>query len=675
MKKLVSNPRFLSRCIAVAGLALTAQTALAQLEEIIVTAQKRSQSVLEVPATMDVIQGEFLDRTSTMELDDLSRILPNVVIQEQAVSLPSFNIRGITDDTASISSTPRISVYQDGFDISKKTVSSAALYDVERVEVLKGPQPTLFGVAAANGALSIISNKPVDEFQAGGNVAVNSESGTEAQFMVNAPISDHVAFRVAGLYREQDGIIDNKACSENSYNPSGVIENQDGVLVSCDGGDLNGVSVAAFRASLRATYDKFEVIARISQENNDQPGISFKSGSIAPADGDTSPFSAAELGYGSELGIERDLTAYDITASYEFSDNLILEVDSYYKDVELTEAFDADGSGLRIQDAWFKNDATLNGSSARLVFNAGERFRGFVGASTSSDDSILPYTILVDPYVRGVFDAKKAELEALYPNIPLNQNVSTNASLADIEAVRAELVAVLFNADGTAISGPNGPSTEIRGPYVFEAEIDILSYVAEGTFDVTDQLSLTAGLRYIDEDRYARDYGFYEAKENFTATLPRLAVNYAYSDDLSLYFNYAQGRRSPVVNPNFGSPSVTKEETVDSFDVGFKYVGDRMSLFGAAFVYDYKDYQQSFTDAETLQSNTVTVGDSTMWGLEGTINYAFSDSLVLGASVGVLDAKFADETAARVEWLAVYQQTVGGGKLGAGPEPANVVSV
>ena len=133
------------------------------IEEITVTAQMREQSVMDVPVTMDVISSEFLERTNIMELDELSRVLPNVQIQEQAVSLPSFNIRGVTDDTSSVSSTPRISVYQDGFDISKKTVSSVSLYDIARVEVLKGPQPTLFGVAAANGAISIHSQLPTNE--------------------------------------------------------------------------------------------------------------------------------------------------------------------------------------------------------------------------------------------------------------------------------------------------------------------------------------------------------------------------------------------------------------------------------------------------------------------------------------------------------------------------------
>ena len=82
------------------------------IEEITVTAQMREQSVMDVPVTMDVIGSEFLERTNIMELDELSRILPNVQIQEQAVSLPSFNIRGVTDDVSSVSATPRICVFK-----------------------------------------------------------------------------------------------------------------------------------------------------------------------------------------------------------------------------------------------------------------------------------------------------------------------------------------------------------------------------------------------------------------------------------------------------------------------------------------------------------------------------------------------------------------------------------
>ncbi|MDP4768662.1 MAG: hypothetical protein NWR63_03350 [OM182 bacterium] len=90
-----------------------AQSDEAVIEQITVTAQQREQSILDVPVIMDVIQGEFLDRTNTTELDDLSRFLPNVVIQEQGVSLPSFNIRGITDDSASVLDHRRVGEVHD----------------------------------------------------------------------------------------------------------------------------------------------------------------------------------------------------------------------------------------------------------------------------------------------------------------------------------------------------------------------------------------------------------------------------------------------------------------------------------------------------------------------------------------------------------------------------------
>jgi len=280
----------------------------------------------------------------------------------------------------------------------------------------------------------------------------------------------------------------------------------------------------------------------------------------------------------------------------------------------------------------------------RMVFDLGESFTGFIGASHNRDKSILPYKILVDPYLRTVFDAKKAELAVLYPNISLDQNVKTSASQADIAAVRQQLVDALFNADGTPISNANYPDTIIRGPYVFESDLEITSLVAEGSYDISDSLSLTAGLRYIDETRYSKNFSAFAAEEDFSATLPRFSLNYGYSDELSFYFNYAEGRRSPVVDPNFGSTQITKAEHVDSYDIGLKFYADKLSFTAAIFAYTYTDFQQSFTDAETLQSNTVTVGDSDIYGFESTVNYAFDESLSLGASLGLLNAEFSNNT-------------------------------
>lgn len=617
-----------------------------EMEEVIVTAQKRQQSILDVPVTMDVVSGDYIERTNTRELDELSRVLPNVVIQEQAVSLPSFNIRGITDDSAAVSATPRISVYLDGIDISKKTVSSVALFDIERIEVLKGPQPTLFGVAAANGAVSMISALPGDELEANLQFGVQNYSGYDLTGAVNVPLSDIFSLRVAGLYRESDGTVDNLACSANSYNPSGQVFNEVGELQPCADGDLNGVSVEAARVSLRAQTNSIDAVLRYAFENNDQPGISFKSGSIAPFAGDTNPYTDAELSLGSLLGIDREVESLDAAVTWTINDNLELTVDGYMKDVELSEYFDGDGSGLRLYDAYFDNDADLSGFGARLVFNAGDRIEGFVGFSQTNDESILPFSIFFDPYQRGVFDATREALAAANPGIPLDQNIATDASLAEINALRAQLVGALFNADGTPISSPDPtvPDFVVTGPFVFEADLEITSYVAEATYALTDSLSLTGGLRFIDETRFTRNFGAFAAEADFDDVLPRVALNYAATDNISVYATYAQGRRSPVVDPNFGATQITAAEIVDSFDVGMKFQGTRMTATAAVFAYTYTDYQQSFTDAATLQSITVTVGDSDMYGFEGSIDYLLSEQTRIGANIGLLDATFADST-------------------------------
>lgn len=674
--------------IASAVLFALSQSALAQtntpdgaaddndyIEEITVTAQMREQSVMDVPVTMDVIGSEFLERTNIMELDELSRILPNVQIQEQAVSLPSFNIRGVTDDVSSVSATPRISVYQDGFDISKKTVSSVALFDIARVEVLKGPQPTLFGVAAANGAISIHSNLPTNDKEVKVQLGYNSEQGEEVEFMYNQPLNEHHSVRIAGLYREMDGIVENNACSDSAYYGFSNMYNHLGESEACSGEDLQGVSVQALRATYKASYEKLEVVARAAMEYNDQPGIAFKSGSIAPNNGDTSPYTAAEFSLGSELGIERTLQAYDITVNYDFNQTLSLHADAFYKDVEVSEGFDADGSALRIQDAFFNNDATLKGGSMRLVYDSGDKLAGFIGASINQDDSILPYYVMVDPFIRGTFDAVKAQLEAS-SNIPLDQNIATNASLAEIEALRAILVSSLFNEDGTPISNPDFPPILVQGPFTFEAELDIRSYVAELSYFITDDINVTAGVRYIDETRYTRNTFAlpggpftFEAEGDFDDTLPRFAISYDVNDSWNLYANYAKGRRSPVVDANAGGTNITRAEIVDSYDLGVKYQSANFIFSGAIFTYEYSDYQQSYTDQDTLQSITVTVGDSTMSGIEGMATYNHSETLTFTASLGFLDAEFADNTADG----SPFQY--GGNKFRLAPEVSGAINI
>ena len=147
-----------------------------ELERIEVTAQKRVQSINDVPASISAFEGSRLDELGLNELDMISDLTPGLVIQEQSPNNPGFVIRGITSDSGSAQASPRVSVYYNGVDVSRSRGSYFELFDIERVEVVKGPQATLFGTAASVGAISVITRKPEPGFSAELSAGAGNES-------------------------------------------------------------------------------------------------------------------------------------------------------------------------------------------------------------------------------------------------------------------------------------------------------------------------------------------------------------------------------------------------------------------------------------------------------------------------------------------------------------------
>ena len=127
---------------------------------IIVTAQKFEQKSTDVPITISANSGERMKQLGVSDLDELSNYVPGLNIQEQSANNPGIVIRGITSDSGSAQQAARVTLYYNGVDISRSRGSYQDIYDVDRIEVIKGPQATLFGTASAVGAISIISAKP-----------------------------------------------------------------------------------------------------------------------------------------------------------------------------------------------------------------------------------------------------------------------------------------------------------------------------------------------------------------------------------------------------------------------------------------------------------------------------------------------------------------------------------
>ena len=159
MLRPLSLARASSVCALAAALASAPQAAFAQLSEasgeedatgpvIIVTAQKREEAITDVPATVSALSGENLQAIGIDEFDEVAAYIPGLIVQEQSPNNPGFVIRGITSDSGSAQIAPRVTIYYNGVDVSRSRGSYFDLFDIERIEVVKGPQATLFGTAS-----------------------------------------------------------------------------------------------------------------------------------------------------------------------------------------------------------------------------------------------------------------------------------------------------------------------------------------------------------------------------------------------------------------------------------------------------------------------------------------------------------------------------------------------
>ncbi|OYX06369.1 MAG: TonB-dependent receptor, partial [Caulobacter vibrioides] len=184
----------------------------ALLGELVVTAQKRAQDPVEVPIAVTAYSGKFLEAIGVKAFDELSAFTPGFLVQNQSNNNSGFVMRGITSDSGSATDETRVSIYQDGVPISRSRGSYVELFDMERVEIAKGPQSTLFGRGALIGAVNLVQNKANP---GGFDWALKAEAGTRGyrvgEAMVNFTIGESSALRIAARTRQADGYVKDAA--------------------------------------------------------------------------------------------------------------------------------------------------------------------------------------------------------------------------------------------------------------------------------------------------------------------------------------------------------------------------------------------------------------------------------------------------------------------------------
>ncbi|WP_431471245.1 TonB-dependent receptor [Sphingosinithalassobacter sp. LHW66-3] len=607
--------------------------------EIVVTAQKVEQRAVDVPITISAVTAERMEQLGVDDLDELANYIPGLNVQEQSANNPGIVIRGITSDSGSAQQAARVTLYYNGIDISRSRGSYQAIYDLDRVEVIKGPQATLFGTASAVGAISIISARPRPGFSGELTGGIGNYDERLLAGHLNAG-SDVIAGRVAFEWKQRDGYVENLSDTQDDL----YAQDQLGVRAS-----LRFTPSDALTLDLIGTYDR--------QRNSGTPFISGNFPTSAgpanvfgPANLSGSPVSEAALG-AAELGLDRDVYDVNLTLAYEFDEGWTFTTVNGYREFDSLEIFDADGSA-----AWYLEFAEgaygWQASHESRFTYTDTNVRANFGWNFFHEDGRQEVPFSSE---EGIFLQCTARLVPGLPCIAPDGTVAAAAATALITGGAATVL----------------PYRSIFGNVGVN---DSYSVFGDLTWFVTPRLELTAGVRALIEQRKSgffadvpntvitggplipsqRDTnGTIWSQDSFQAFLPRFNALYRVSDAVNVFATISKGRRSPSVSVGATSVSVVPEETVWNYEAGVKAATGIVAGSLGVYYQKYDDFQVSRIVSDPNDpsgrpvGSTVTesAGSASNLGVEAELQVRPTNWLSVFGNIGYIDGGIDDEAA------------------------------
>ncbi|MFC6633999.1 TonB-dependent receptor [Microbulbifer taiwanensis] len=593
------------------------------LEEIIVTAQKREQSIVDVPLTISSLDRETLKDLGIDRFDSLSDMVPGLVVQQQSVNNNGYVIRGITSDDGSAPGAARVSVYLNGTDVSRSRASYFEVYDMERIEVVKGPQSTLFGTAASIGAMSFITAKPQREFASALTVGGGDYAMRKIEGMVTGG-GETLQGRLAFVSRERDGYIENTSGEA----------------------DLNGYERFAYRPSLRiAPNESLTIDLVYNYDKAEDPGTAFVNEAFLFTDDAALSVPDNDVLGMDDIGVDRTVKDFNATVSWELSDSLALTYIGAQREYDSLEAFDADGTGYEMLN--FSEEATGDQSSHELRLNfSGERINGFVGAS--------------------YFQEEAEQFVGFASEEGLFLSCAGALALAGIESCNGDATALLTGGLVSALP--------YESYYANGADNSSLNLFADVSYLITPELEATVGARLIEEERESSyrsalppsailaaqginsDLFFGLALNtqgetiagdtDNSALLPRFNLLYTLNDSANLYGTVSRGERAQVIDMASGVESIIPAEEITNYEFGLKgRLSDTALDYSLAVFYqDYENFQVNVVDQDSGQIRTENAGSATNTGIEADLRWSATENLMLLANAAYIDAGIDDDT-------------------------------
>ena len=605
------------------------------LEEVIVTAEKREQNLQDVPASISAFSASQIEQAGWDDISQLETSVPSVSVGGDGDSRPFIFIRGVGSRKFDMGSEGSVGVFVDEIYNARFSSSLSGIVDIERIEVLKGPQGTLYGRNTIGGAVSLYTVKPTEEFEARVKVAAGNEGYQRVGGYVSGAISENWVGRLSASTRSDDGNMTEILSGKNDG------QDADAVRVNLIGQLSNKTSL-----EFTAQTTSLDQEARLAQANGEMGPLGlYQLGHALPL-----PFLPAPLRGAIVAGIQAGTVA-----------NILREAALDPRNVKMDRPgfsnLESDLVSLKIEH---ESDNFL-----------------FTSITSRTSDEIHEQT-----------DFESTTRDAIWTDVKQNSKqltqefrfTSVDGGMFTMDDRLTWVVGLYyFNDEGyrmddysVGVEGNIPPQfyPAVQGLAYSQARQDVtldntsIAFYGQATYAVTDQLNLTLGIRRSDDEKdfitqmitNTPGYPFVAAPFTLPQTLeygstdPKISLDYAINDNSMAYITYSSGYKSGGVTfatwAQAGNVGGFEEEHLDSLEIGYKarLMNDRMQLNLSAYRYDYTDQQvQSIVVVNgSPQGLTDNAAESEMTGVELEMNYLLTNALRVDFNYFNQDAVFDD---------------------------------
>lgn len=590
--------------------AFSAPPALAQetdedarrLSPVVTTAQRVEQDLQDVPISITTISEEKLDniKAGGADIRFLSARVPSVIAESSfGRAFPRFYIRGIGNTDFDLNASQPVSLVYDDVPYENPILKGYPVFDLESVEVLRGPQGTLFGRNTTGGIIKFDSVKPGEASNGYAKASIGSYNTTEVEAAYGDKLGERLAFRVSGIYQQRDPFVDNVFTGENNR--------------------YEGFEEWALRGQLLVNLtDKTDVLLNVHGRNNESDARLFRANIITTGErGLNDDFDFETVAFDGDNALTQEGVGTTLRVDHEINDNWDLTYIFGWESAEVASRGDIDGGF---------------GAAFLGEGNFGPGFIPFPSESGGAVDELNQYT----NEVRIAFDdGGPVRLQAGY--FTFSEELSITSTSYDTLA----------------------PGRPVNGIATRSGDTEAKAVFVSASVDVTEKLTVSGGARYTEEDKDfvvertvgpfgSGAFGPINGEVNDEQVSWDISANYAHNDDLSYYARIAKGFRGPSVQGRlvFGNEvSDADSETVLSYEAGVKseLLDNRVRLNANVYFFELDDQQLTIVGGLDNTVALFNADEAEGYGFEADLEAAPIENLLITAGLSYNKTEILDD--------------------------------